>query len=309
MNIKKEIIKEITRGSRKNYPRRKVIVKSINDVWFTDLIILPAYKSENDGYTNICVILDGMSRFARCAALKTKNSKEVAHVFEKIFKTGVKPKNIQSDHGKEYSGEFDILCKRYGVNHYRSFSTIHVAIAERFNRTLMSLLWKEFHLQGTHRWINILQQTVDGYNNRIHRTLGLAPAAVKKSDENMLIQKIYEPDLPRPVYKPKFKINDIVRISRLKAQFEKHYYSNFSTELFKIIKIKNTVPVTYMISDMKNQPISGAFYSQELLKTKHTDVYLVEKVIKYSKDKKTALIKWLGFDNSHNTWLDVKTIL
>jgi hypothetical protein len=309
MEAKKEVIKEITRGSRKNYPRRKVVVKSINDVWFTDLIILPAYRKQNDGYTNICVILDGMSRYARCAALKTKNSKEVAQAFEKIFKTGVKPKNIQSDHGKEYSGAFDLLCKQYGVNHYRSFSTIHVSIAERFNRTLMSLLWKQFHLQGTHRWLDILQQTVDGYNNRIHRTLGLTPASVKQSDEAMLIKKMYKSDLPRPVLKPKFKINDVVRISRLKAQFEKHYYSNFSTELFKIIKVKNTIPVTYLLSDLNNQPIAGAFYTQELLKTKHKDIYLVEKVIKYSKDKKKAFIKWLGFDDSHNSWIEVNKIL
>ena len=50
---------------------------------------------------------------------------------------------------------------------------------------------------------------------------------------------------------PKFKIGDIVRISKYKNIFAKSYVSNCSEEDFEIKKVKNTVPWTYVITDLK----------------------------------------------------------
>jgi len=41
-----------------------------------------------------------------------------------------------------------------------------------------------------------------------------------------------------------------------------------------------TKPVVYLLKDYHDQPVSGSFYEQELLKVKYPDVYLVEKVIR-----------------------------
>ena len=41
---------------------------------------------------------------------------------------------------------------------------------------------------------------------------------------------------------PKFKVADIVRISKYKNIFPENYFINWSKELFVIKKIKNTVP-------------------------------------------------------------------
>ena len=49
----------------------------------------------------------------------------------------------------------------------------------------------------------------------------------------------------------KFKIGDIVRISKYKNIFAKGYVPNWSEEAFVIKKVKNTVPWTYVISDLK----------------------------------------------------------
>ena len=43
---------------------------------------------------------------------------------------------------------------------------------------------------------------------------------------------------------PKFKIGDIVRISKYKNIFEKGYVPNWSEEVFVIKKVKNTLPWT-----------------------------------------------------------------
>ena len=50
---------------------------------------------------------------------------------------------------------------------------------------------------------------------------------------------------------PKFKIGDIVRISKYKNIFAKSYVSNCSEEDFEIKKVTNTVPWTYVITDLK----------------------------------------------------------
>jgi hypothetical protein len=52
---------------------------------------------------------------------------------------------------------------------------------------------------------------------------------------------------------------------------------------------------------MNGGPILGSFYEEQLQKTSITKDYLVEKVIK-KKDGK-FLVKWLGFENSHNSWV------
>ena len=50
---------------------------------------------------------------------------------------------------------------------------------------------------------------------------------------------------------PKFKVDDYVRISKYKNIFAKGYTPNWSEEVFVIEKVKNTVPWTYVINDLK----------------------------------------------------------
>ena len=56
---------------------------------------------------------------------------------------------------------------------------------------------------------------------------------------------------------PKFKIGDIVQIIRYKNIFPKDYTPNLSEEVFKIKKLKNIVPWTYLISDINGEEIAG----------------------------------------------------
>ena len=53
------------------------------------------------------------------------------------------------------------------------------------------------------------------------------------------------------------KIGDIVRISKYKNLFAKGYVQDCSEEAFMIKKVKNTVPWTYVISDLKGEEIFG----------------------------------------------------
>ena len=63
-----------------------------------------------------------------------------------------------------------------------------------------------------------------------------------------------------------FKVGDRVRISKYKNIFAKGYTQNWSEEVFVISKIKNTVPWTYVVSDLNGEEITGSFYEKELQK-------------------------------------------
>ena len=65
----------------------------------------------------------------------------------------------------------------------------------------------------------------------------------------------------------KFKVGDHVRISKYKKIFAKGYTPNQSEEVFVVIKIKNTVPWTYVINGFNCEEIIGTFYEKELQKT------------------------------------------
>ena len=66
---------------------------------------------------------------------------------------------------------------------------------------------------------------------------------------------------------PKFKIGDIVRISEYKNISAKVYIPDWLEENFMIKKINNTVPWTYIISDVNGEEIIGTFYEKELQNT------------------------------------------
>ena len=53
---------------------------------------------------------------------------------------------------------------------------------------------------------------------------------------------------------------------------------------FKISKIKDTVPWTYVISDLNGEPITGSFYEKELQKTNQKELR-IKKILKRKGDE------------------------
>ena len=73
-----------------------------------------------------------------------------------------------------------------------------------------------------------------------------------------------------------------------------------------IKKIKNTLPYTYVIDDLNGEEITGTFYEKELQKIDQQE-FRIEKVIKKKGDK--LYVKWKGYDNSFNSWIDKKDLV
>ena len=124
-------------------------------------------------------------------------------------------------------------------------------------------------------YIDKLDDIVNTYS-----TIKIKPVDIKSSTHIDSSKEINDKD-------PKFKIGDIVRISKYKNVFAKGYVSNWSDEVFVIKKVKNTVPWTYVVSDLKGEEIVGTFYEKELQKKQKTNQkeFRVQKVIKRKGDK------------------------
>lgn len=133
----------------------------------------------------------------------------------------------------------------------------------------------------------------------------MAPINVTQNNEKNLLNTVYN---HLKIFKPsKFKVGDYVRISKYKHVFEKGYTPNWTTEIFKIRSIQNTYPITFLLEDYQGNEIKGAFYKEEVLRTRFPNSYLVEKILKTKGDK--AYVKWLGFSNQHNSWISKTEIL
>ena len=104
----------------------------------------------------------------------------------------------------------------------------------------------------------------------------------------------------------KFKVGDHIRISKQKNVFAKGYTSNWSEEVFIIKKVKNTVPWTYVINDLNGEEIIGTFYEKELQKTNQKE-FRIEKVIKRKGYR--LYVKWKGYNNLFNSWIDKKDLV
>ena len=136
-------------------------------------------------------------------------------------------------------------------------------------------------------YFNVLDDIVDQYNNTVHRSIKMKPIDITSDS-----YPEYNED--SNVTKPKFKVGDHVRISKYKNIFAKGYTQNWSEEVFVVSKIKNTVPWTYVVSDLNGEEITGSFYEKELQKTSQ-EKFRIEKVLKRKGDK--LHVKWNGYNN------------
>ena len=136
-------------------------------------------------------------------------------------------------------------------------------------------------------------------SNTCHRTIKIKPVDVNDNTYIDFNKEVNDKD-------PKFKVGDHVRISKYKNIFAKGYTPNWSEEVFVVIKIKNTVPWTYVINDLNGEEIIGTFDEKELKKNNQQD-FRIEKIIKRKGDK--LYVKWKDYNNSFNSWVDKKDLV
>ena len=108
---------------------------------------------------------------------------------------------------------------------YSTYNEGNSAVAETFIKTLRNKIYK--HMTDISRFVyfDVLDDIIDKYNNTYHKTIKMKPIDVKSDSFAEYNEESGGND-------PKFKVSDLVRISKYKNIFAKGYAPNWSEEIF-----------------------------------------------------------------------------
>ena len=156
--------------------------------------------------------------------MKDKKGITFTNAFQKTFKeSNRKPNKIWVDKGSVF---YNRSMKSFLQNNNIEMYSTH-------NEGMTSMS------RNVH--IDKLDDIVNKCNNAYHRTIKIKPVDVKPST-------YIDPSKEINYENPEYKIGGIVRISKCK-----NIFANWSEEVFVIRNVKNTVPWTYVISDLKSK--------------------------------------------------------
>ena len=259
--LNKELVEELHQPVIRKFKKRKVHSIFIDNIWGAAVPDMQLISKLIKGICFLLCFIDIFSKYAWVIPLKDKKGITITNAFQKILKeSNRKPNKIWVDKGSEfYNNSFKKWLKDNDIEMYSTNNEGKSVIAERFIRTLKNKIYKYMTSISKNVYIDKLDDIVNKYNNTYHRTIKMKPVDVKLSTYIDSSKEINDKD-------PKFKIGDIVRISKYKIIFTKGCVPNWSEEVFLIKKVKNTVSWTYVIIDLKGEEILRTFYEKVLQK-------------------------------------------
>ncbi len=161
----------------------------------------------------------------------------------------------------------------------------------------------------TRRYVDVIYDLLSAYNNRGHRTLNyLTPNDAEKKENAEKLASAHNERYTKVLEAkkdPVYQVGEHVRIKNIGDKMTRGYNERFNQEYFEIIQVLQRMPIPmYQIKSMNTgEVIRGNFYSNELQPVGY-EVFKIDKVIsqRTRNRKKEVLVKWKGFDDSHNSW-------
>ena len=258
----------------RKFRRRQTVAHYPYDLCMADLAFFtgPGMARANGGNKYILVFIDVFTKMCYVEPLKDKHALTTLVAFEKIFsRLPYTPNHIITDVGTEfYNWQVQKLFKENGIVHYSLRGQHKASVAERMIQTLKGRLEKYFWKNKTKRYLDVLQTIVDNYNKTPHRSIGMAPVKVNRSNTEQVFKKMYK-DYTLKI-DPRLRVGDKVRIARLKTIFEKGYTRRWSLELYTIVSAKSRGGVDYYkVADESGNILPRQRYYFELNLVKRND--------------------------------------
>ena len=152
--------------ARRHFKRRRVIVCGLRQQWQADLVDLSKLKKDNDGMTFLLTLIDVFSKVAWRVPMKNKSAASLVAALDTTFSKGWL-QTLQTYQSLEFLNKsVQALLKKHGIHHFSTNNAEKKAsVVERFNRTLKSRMWRYFTKHQTWRYIDVLQDLVQSYNN------------------------------------------------------------------------------------------------------------------------------------------------
>ena len=138
----------------------------------------------NDGVHFIVIFIDIFSRYLYVEPMKNKTTKETLIAIKNVFyKSILQPETFRSDAGKEFIGkdvkEYLADCEIYQqVTRNEKRPTM-----QRVIQTLKKKIYKYLYYHKTCKYIDVLQELVEGYNESYHSGIKRAPITINKENE------------------------------------------------------------------------------------------------------------------------------
>lgn len=320
-NLKRENVEEFLHGQdtytkhkplRRRFPRNRVVATGIDSHWQADLCDMKSVRKYNDGVAYLLTVIDVLSKFAWAQPTTSKTPEAVRDAFAVILaESGRQPGHLFTDKGKEFLGCFQNFLHQKAIVHAVSQNPdVKASVAERYNRTLKTRLWKYMTEKNSMRYIDDLPAIVSAINHSYHRSIKMRPVDVSMDNKNQVWETLYAASGPK--HKFKFQVGDHVRITKEKHVFQKGYLPNFTEEIFVIDEQVPRSPPVYRLKDLNGDSIAGIFYEQELSKVikREDNEFKIEKVLRRRKKHgvEEVLVKWMGYPKSFNEWIPASSI-
>ena len=204
-----------TLATRK-FKRMIAFARFKNEIWCMDLAYVDKLAKDNNGVKYLLVHQDLFDKTVDAKGVKSKDSKGTVRSYLSMITKKNRSKTIWVDKGTEFAGEFKKLWKAEGIQNYSTMSETKAAFAELTIRSLKNILYRYMEDNG-YKYIHKLTQFVTTLNSRRNCTIDLIPKNVGNSD---FLSILYSKPL-REFRKPKFKVEDRVRISKYDVPFRK----------------------------------------------------------------------------------------
>ena len=167
--LEKQPTYTLHKPARRRYSRNKIIVSGIDEQFQADLVDLQSLQEHNDGFKYLLTCIDVFSKMAWAIPLKSKVSKNIITAFQEIFSSGRKPYKLQTDAGTEFvNKEVQKYLKSEFIDFFVTKSETKASVVERFNRTLKERMWRYFTKNNSYRYLDILPNMLENYNNSYH---------------------------------------------------------------------------------------------------------------------------------------------
>jgi hypothetical protein len=315
------------KNSRVKFPTNPYKIPQLNSQLGSDLIDLSKFSSFNNGYRWILVIMNLYSRFVWTEPLKSKNALSVLEGTKKIMsRMPFKHQSLQTDRGTEY---YNVHFRKYvsenDINHFSTGSSVFPV--ERFNRTILSRIFRYQTAKNTRDWVTVLENLTHSYNNTIHSAIGATPYEILngiKEIKKIRTSKAYQAQFEKYAKQDRkyaLSVNQLVKLSydpHHGNPFQKSYHGRWTEELFRVAAVvdKPGQRLLYKVKTIgePSELIQNTFYANELSKV--NEAFLsgslhIDKILKYrgKGKKREALVTWKNYPKEYQTWQLADTLL
>ena len=250
-------------------PKQVTSFRRISPIHSFSIDLIDYSKKTVNGHNYVINMIDNFSRYIWTVPIRHKIPEEIIAAIKPILEDVQKkfnklPKYILSDRGGEFGALYVAFLKSLGIRNHNTIAGMPQSngTVERSNLSLKQIMTRQKQTQqtGHPNWFTLLEKVTKVYNNTFHTALKMTPSmAIEIKDEEVLKTMRSEQKKKRVEHKqqqPNYKVGDEVRLRKLKSSLSKYTEPNWTTELYKIEKVRPSTATTatkYVLEGMQNK--------------------------------------------------------